>query len=641
VATEVSAGAAPEALRTKTAWVRNLAAPVRDFLSNETGGAVALLAAALLALLWANGPWWHSYESFWTTRVSVRVGGTGIALDLRHVVNQGLMTFFFLVVGLEAKRELDRGELRDRRRLALPVVAALGGMAVPVLIYALFNAGGAGAKGWGAAMSTDTAFALAVLALLAPRGTRLRVAMLSVAVVDDLVALLVIATVYTKHIDVVALVVALALFAALALLRFLPREWRGEAAVVLGVAIWVALLESGVDPVISGLLVGLITTSYPPGRGELEHVTALVRRFREQPTAELARSTRLGVQSAVSPNDLLQYRLHPWTSFVVVPLFALANVGVHIDGDLLADAIASPVTLGIALGYLIGKPVGIMGAVWLATRPWFGDARPSVSWPARWLASTVAGIGFTVSLLVASIAFSGRQLDEAKLGVLTAAILATVAGVVVARVIRLLPEEVRARQIAGTREELIDLAEDVDPARDHVRGSDDALVTLVEYGDYECPYCGQAEVVIRELLSSFGDDLRYVWRHLPLNDVHDHAEVAAEAAEAAAAQGRFWEMHDTLLANQERLEPDDLLGYAREIGLDEERFWNDVREGRHARRIAEDVESADASAVTGTPAFFINGRRYEGAYDIDTLTARVQSARWRASMLQAAGSDGR
>ena len=598
-----------------------------------------MVAASVLALLWANSPWWDSYESFWTTTVSVRVGDAGISLDLRHLVNQGLMTFFFLVVGLEAKRELDRGELRERRRLVLPAAAAVGGMAVPVVIYTLFNAGGDGAGGWGAAMSTDTAFALGVLALIAPRGARLRVALLSAAVVDDLVALLVIATVYTEEIALTPLAVAVGLFAALVALRFAPLEWRGQAAVVVGVGIWVALLESGIDPVVTGLFVGLVTTAYPPGRGDLERVTTLARLFREQPTPELARTARLGVESAVSPNDRLQYRLHPWTSFAIVPLFALANIGVHIDGDLLADAVTSPITLGIALGYVVGKPVGIMTAVWIGSRPWLGGIRSAVSWPVRWLGATVAGIGFTISLLVSSIAFEGRQLEEAKLGVLAAAVLATLAGVAVARIIRRLPEEMRARQVAGTREAIVDLVDDVDAARDHIRGSDDALVTLVEYGDYECPYCGQAEVVIRELLVSFSDDLRYVWRHLPLNDVHPHAQLAAEAAEAAAAQGKFWEMHDELLAHQDHLEPDELVGYARKLGLDVERFWRDVRESRHAGRIGDDVATADASGVTGTPTFFINGRRHEGPYDVATLTAQVRSARWRANLLQAAAPE--
>src|SRR5947208_7585357 len=198
----------------RTAWARNLAAPVRDFLSTETGSAAVLLAAAVAALLWANSPWSDSYESVWTTKLSVSLGSADLSMDLRHWVNEGLMTFFFLVVGLEAKRELDMGELRERRRIGLRVVAAAGGMAVPVLIYLAVNAGGAGAHGWGAAMSTDTAFALGVAALVAPGGTRLRIRLLTVAVIDDLVALVVIATAYTSHVSVVPLAVAIGLFVA-------------------------------------------------------------------------------------------------------------------------------------------------------------------------------------------------------------------------------------------------------------------------------------------------------------------------------------------------------------------------------------------------------------------------------------------
>jgi Na+/H+ antiporter NhaA len=192
----------------RTAWARNLAAPVRDYLSTETGGAAVLLAATIAALLWANSAWSDTYESVWTTDLAIRLGDSGIAMDLRDWVNSGLMTLFFLVVGLEARREFDLGQLRERSRIAIPVFAALGGMTVPIAIYLAFNAGGSGAHGWGAAMSTDTAFALAVLALLAPNGTRLRVQLLTLAVVDDLGALLVIATVYTEHVEVVPLVTA-------------------------------------------------------------------------------------------------------------------------------------------------------------------------------------------------------------------------------------------------------------------------------------------------------------------------------------------------------------------------------------------------------------------------------------------------
>jgi len=616
----------------RTAWARNLAAPVRDFLNTETGGAVVLLGATVAALAWANSPWSGSYESFWTTNLSIRLGSGGVSMDLRHWVNEGLMTFFFLVVGLEAKRELDLGELRERRRITIPVIAAAGGMTLPIVIYLAFNAGGAGAHGWGAAMSTDTAFALGVLALVAaPGATRLRVFLLTLVVVDDLVALLVIGTAYTDHVALVPLAVAAALFCALVGLRYAP-IWRRELAAVVGVGMWVALFESGIHPTIAGLVAGLVASAYPPARTDLERVTELTRSFREQPTPELARSTQMSVASAISPNERLQYRLHPWTSFVVVPIFALANAGIHVDGKMFADAVTSPVTLGILLGYVVGKPLGILGASWLATRRRLRGPRLPVSWPGLAGAGAVAGIGFTVSLLIASLAFHGRQLDEAKLGVLGAAVVASIFGWVAFRVITRLPAGIRARQLAGTADELLDLFDEVDPNRDHIRGSEDAAVTLLEYGDYECPYCGQAEIAIRELLASFGDDLRYVWRHLPLNDVHPHTQMAAEAAEAAAAQGRFWPMHDKLLDHQDDLIASDLRRYAEEVGLDVERFWDELRRREHAPRVGEDVSTADASGVAGTPTFFINGRRHQGAYDIATLNQTVTRARARARL---------
>jgi Na+/H+ antiporter NhaA len=611
----------------RTAWARNLAAPVRDFLSTETGSAIVLLTATIAALLWANSPWPDSYDAAWTTELSFRLGNWTLSADLRDWVNDGLMTFFFLVVGLEAKRELDLGELRDRKRLALPVVAALGGMVVPVAIFVAFNAGGAGGGGWGAAMSTDTAFALGLLALAAPRGaTRLRVFLLTLAVVDDLCALLVIATAYSEHVSLTALAIAVGLFGVLVALRYAP-VGRSAAAAVVGTALWVAMFKSGIHPTIAGLAIGLVTSAYPPSRDDLERASETFRSFREQPTPELARTAQLTLVSAISANERLQYRLHPWTSYVIVPLFALANAGITFSGGLLGDALRSPVTLGIVVGYVVGKPAGIVGASWLATRRVFGGQRLPVSWPGLGGIGAVAGIGFTVSLLISSLAFRGQLLEEAKLGILAGAVLSALSAWAAFRAIALIPPSTRARQLSGTADELLDLTDNVDPDVDHVRGRQDAPVILLEYGDYECPYCGQAEMVVRELLDSFGDDLGYVWRHLPLSDVHPRAQMAAEAAEAAGAQGKFWDMHDTLLSHQDELLPMQIRRYAEEMGLDLERFTDDMHRRTHAPRIARDVASADVSGVSGTPTFFINGRRHQGAYDIATLTAEVRAAR--------------
>ncbi len=619
----------------RTAWARNLAAPVRSFLSTETGGAFVMLGAAIGALLWANSPGWHSYEKVWTSELSIRIGSMGIAADLRTWVNQGLMTLFFLVVGLEAKRQLDLGELRERRRLAIPVFAAMGGVTVPILIYLAFNAGRAGGHGWGAAMSTDTAFALAAVALVTPRtATRIRVFLLTLAVVDDLAALVVIATVYTSHVSVTALGIAIALFGVLVGLRFAP--WgRTPISIGVAVAIWVAMFKSGIDPVICGLAIGLGTSAYPPSREDLERATALTREFREQPTPELARSAQQSLQSAISPNERLQYELHPWTSYVIVPLFALANAGIHLTSKLISSAVSSPITWGILLAYVVGKPIGVFTGSWIASRPALHGPRSPISEPVLMAAGACAGIGFTVSLLVSSLAFHGEALDEARLGVLATVVVAPASAWVVTRVIRRLPETVRARQVGRTAEDILDLAVEVDPEYDHIRGPDDAPVTLLEYGDFECPYCGQAESVIRELLAAHGDDVRYVWRHLPLNDVHPTAQLAAEASEAAAAQGRFWDMYDVLLAHQGEFSPRDLNRYAEQLGLDAELFRDELRRREYASRISEDVASADESGVSGTPTFFINGRRHYGVYDIDTLTEAVGAAKRRARQLSA------
>ncbi|GAA3120078.1 Na+/H+ antiporter NhaA [Streptosporangium carneum] len=610
--------------------MRNLQTPLREFLRTETGSAAVLLAATLAALAWANlAP--SSYEGLWRTPLAVSVGDAVVSQDLRGWVNSGLMTFYFFVVGLEARREFDMGDLRERRRAALPVLVGIGGMVVPVVVYLGVNAGLPSAYGWGAAMSTDTAFALGMLALVGARfPDRLRVFMLTVTVVDDIVALVVIVTVYSGDITLPPLVAALGTFAVVLVVRALGVR-HGLVYVLLGAAAWVALFVSGVDPLVVGLAMGLLTYAYPAARTDLERASGLFRLFREQPTPELERSVRVGLASAISPNERLQRLYHPWTSYVIVPLFALCNAGIKVDADLLGRALASPITLGVLLAYVLGKPVGVAGAAWLVARLSGGRLRPPVGWAAVVGGGAIAGIGFTVSLLVATIAFRGLELEEAKVGVLCAAVCASALTWVLSRATAFLPKPLRIRALLGTAETVVDLAVPVDPGRDHVRGPREAPVTMVEYGDFECPYCGRAEAVVRDLLADFGD-LRYVWRHLPLNDVHPRAQLAAEAAEAAAGQGAFWSMHDRLLESQDDLKPSDLVRHAEELGLDVDRFRRDLRARAGAARIAEDVDSADLSGVSGTPTFFLNGRRHQGAYDIDTLSSAVRLARARAAI---------
>ena len=610
----------------KTAWARNLEAPLRDFLRTETGSAAFLLAGAVAALIWANIG--TSYERVWTTSLSVLIGGGGVALDLRHWVNSGLMTLFFFVVGLEARREFDLGDLRDRRRLMLPVVAGVGGMIVPVAIFLAIAGPHAPTGAWGTAMSTDTAFALGMLALVGRRfPNSLRAFLLTVAVVDDLVALLVIAFAFTTSLHVVALAVGLGAFAVILACRARGVN-NGGVYLALGLVAWVAVLKSGIDPIVVGLAMGLLTIAFPAARADLEQATDLFRLFREQPTSELQQSARAGLRTTISPNERWTQLFHPFTSYVVVPLFALANAGFAISGSFLAHAYGSAITLGVLLAYLIGKPIGIGGAAAVVTRASRGRIRLPVGWAAVLGGGAIAGIGFTVSLLIATLAFRGQELSEAKLGVLTTLIGAPLVTYLVQEGARRLPKRKRLQALIGSADTIVDLAVPVDPERDHIRGPMDAEVTVLEYGDLECPYCGRAEPVIRELLSDFGD-LRYVWRHLPLSDVHPQAQLAAEASEAAALQGSFWEMHDRLITHQDELRVRQIVAHAEALGLDMVKFKAALQKRKGAGHIAEDVESADLSGVSGTPSFFINGHRHQDAYDIETLTKAVKLARAR------------
>jgi Na+/H+ antiporter NhaA len=607
----------------RTLWTRRGAAPLRAFISTESASAVVLVAAVVVALVWANtAP--ASYAAVWDTRVALRIGDAEFGQDLREWVGGGLMTLFFLVVGLEARREFDLGDLRERRRFVLPLVAGVVGMAVPIGIFLLFNAGLPSAHGWGVAMSTDTALALGLLAMLGRNvPDKVRLFVLTIFVVDDLAALLVIAVVYSEPINGLPLVLAVVVFALLLVVARTMR--RRSVYFAIGLTLWLALEASGVDPVVAGLVIGLSAPAYTPSRDALEQATGRVRQFREQPTPELVREATTSLTATLSPNARLQSFYHPWTSFVIVPLFALANAGVVLSADVLATAFTAPVTLGVFVGYVVGKPLGVVATAWAVTRISRGRIRPPVGWAAVLGSGTIAGVGFTVALLIATRAFQGAELDQAKVGALSAVVVSAALTWLVYRLVALLPSAAKARALVGDVAYIQDLVPEVDIDHDHVRGPASAPITVIEFGDFECPYCGQAEAVVRELLSDV--HVRYVWRHLPLTDVHPRAQYAAEAAEAAAAQGAFWEMHDLLLAHQGDLRPVDVARYAEELGLDVERFADEMRRHVHETRVAQDVESADLSGVSGTPTFFVNGLRQYGAYDIATLGAAVRAAR--------------
>jgi Na+/H+ antiporter NhaA len=618
------------ALPTQSVRARRLSSPLREFISTENSGAIVLLAATVLALLWANSPWASSYERLWSTELAIRLGGAELSLDLRHWINDGLMALFFFVAGLEIRRELDMGELRERKRVATSVVAAVGGMVIPAALYLLVNAGEPSVGGWGIVMGTDTAFALGVLALVAGRfAARVRTFLLTVVIIDDIIALTVVALVYTEEVSLGALGLAFGLYLVVLIMRAAGVS-NGVAYFLVGSLLWLATLASGVHATIAGVAMGILATAYPPSQTDLQRTGALWRMFREQPTPEFARTASRSLLTSISPNERLQYLFHPWVSYVIVPLFALANAGVLIGGDALSGALTSPIAVGVVVGLVVGKPVGVIGFTWLATRRWLGRLPLAVPWPALIGAGVVAGIGFTVSLLIADLSFTGQDLENAKLGILASSILASALAWLVFRLLGRVPPPSEMRGRARLAEQPIDLTAPVDPEIDHVRGPDGARVTLVEYGDFQCPYCGRAESVTRELVRKFGDDLAFVFRHLPLVDVHEDAEQAAEASEAAAAQGRFWEMHDLLLDHQDSLTLDDLVDYAERLGLDVDRFSEDLLSRRHAMRVARDIESADESGVAGTPTFFINGRRHYGAYDVGSLTEALRLEEERA-----------
>ncbi len=608
--------------------------PKRTFHGILRAGALAsvlLVAAVVVALVWANI---GGYEAFWTEPVGITAGRFALSFDLRTWVNSGLMTLFFLAVGLEARRELDLGDLRERSRLILPITVGLVGMALPVAVYLLVNQGLDSARAWGVAMSTDTALALGILTLLARRAPkRTRTFLLTAFVVDDVAALIIIAVLYSGPISPLPLLVAVLAFAGIIVARRLDRTIGRSLAIVLGVLMWLALLLSGIDPVVSGLAIGLATSAYIPVRADLERATGLVRDYRESPNAELARSAAAGLADSLSENERILYRLSPWTSYVVVPIFALANAGVVISPELLARASTSAITIGIVVGYVIGKPVSVAGGSWLLTRFSRGRIHPQVGWLAVVGSGTAAGVGFTVSLLIAGIVLTGEGLAEAKIGIFFSVIGSAALTWLVFACVRFIPANRRSLALNGRPDPTLDLLSPVDPEADHVRGAENPQVTVVEYGDFECGFCRRGEPTVRELLERH-PDVAVAWRHLPLTDVHPNALRAAEAAEAAAAQGAFWPMHDLLLAHQDRLGIRDLAGYAQQLGIDAEKFLDDVLSHAHADRVLKDIASADQSGAAGTPTYFINGLRHEGPVDIDSLSKAINAARAGAGNAQ-------
>ncbi len=404
-----------------------VARPLARFLHVEAAGGILLVAATVVALVWANSPWHDSYESLWSATVELRIGGYHFTEDLAHFVNDGLMAVFFFVVGLEIKRELVTGELRDRRAAALPAFAALGGMVVPATLYLTFNSTGAGRAGWGIPMATDIAFALGVVALLGRRvPAPLKVFLLTLAIVDDIGAIAVIAVFYTDDLQPQYLVVAAALTLAIVVLRRL-RVVYTPVYVTMAVSLWVCVYESGVHATIAGVVLGLLTPAAPIRPAIDTSAVADYLDHHRDWCAEDVRTVSRTLGQSVSPCDRFIDVLHPWTSFVIIPIFALANAGIVITRDSLADP--SSVLVGVAVGLVAGKLIGVAGFAWLATRLGLGKLPDGVSWRQMIGAAALAGIGFTVSLFITDLAFVDPILQaDAKIGILIASITAAALG---------------------------------------------------------------------------------------------------------------------------------------------------------------------------------------------------------------------
>lgn len=599
----------PELPRAGSERRPSIAGRVRE-MGEHRLGALLLLAATAVAIVWANTAA-ASYHDLWATPVTIGVGSTTQAFSLHALVNDALMAVFFFTVGLEVRRELAIGELTSWARAVVPVTAAAAGLVVPALLYVVINQGSGYAGAWGIVISTDTAFLVGALALIGPRAPgRLRVFLLALAVVDDIGALSIIALVYTERLNPVPLLGAAAGLAAIYAVRYLPRG-RGLLYTTLSVAVWLGFLASGVHPTLAGVSIALLVPVYRPDAHEVEQALELARTFRQSPSTAYARAAANSLRESISINERLQSAYAPYVAYLILPLFALANTGVRLDAEVLSAAARSPVTWGIVVGLVLGKLVGVVGASALLRRLGVGDFGPGLTMDRIVGGGALCGIGFTISLFIVELAIEDPAVqNEARVGVLSASVLAFALAAAKFRITDRLRPQVEVGHV---------LVREVDPERDHVSGPVGAPLTLVEYGDFQCSFCLRASGSIEEVRRELGDRLRYVWRHAPLTSYHPNALAAAEASEAAALQGRFGDFGRNLFADQEHQLPSDLLRLARRIGLDMERFEEDLRSPEVVGRVRDDILDAETMDITAVPTFFVNGRRHTGPHDSRSL----------------------
>ena len=579
-------------------------------------GALLLLLATVAAVVWANISS-ETYAGFWDTHLMIGLGDIHLDFTLHALVNDALMAIFFFTVGLEVRREFAIGELTSWSRAVVPVVAAVAGLALPALLFVLIAGPSGNADAWGVVISTDTAFLVGALALIGPRGSgRLRVFLLALAVVDDIGALSIIALVYTETFTPMPLLIAAVGLVGIYLVRYL-RGGRGPIYATLAVIVWLAFLASGVHPTLAGVAIALLVPVYRPDRRDVEHALELARTFRQSPSTEYARAAANSLRESISINERLQTAYAPYVAYVILPLFALANAGVSLSPDILAAAATSPLTWGVVVGLVVGKLAGIWGSTAVLKALKIGDFGPGLSLDRIGGGAALAGIGFTISLFIIDLAIEDPDAqNQARVGVLAASVIALGLGALLFRIADARsPEE----EVGQT------LVRPVDPRRDHIFGSADAPFEIVEYGDFQCGFCLKASGSIQEVMDELGPNLRYVWRHAPLTVQHPNALAGAEASEAAAKQGKFFEFERGLFADQDNQLPSDIVRLAARLGLDVPRFERDLTAPDVASRVRDDMFDAEAMNIHSVPTFFVNGRRHTGPYDAQSLIRALQS----------------
>ena len=582
-------------------------------LINDTYAAIALAAATVVALIWANVG--STYERFWSTEFGFSLGEKSFHLTLHEWVDEGLMALFFLMVGLDVRHEITLGELRQKERAVLPAAAALGGLILPALIFLGLTHGQDYSHAWGAVISTDTAFALGMLALIGPaRAPRLKIFLLALAVIDDIGALLVIAFVYTNELTLAPLAVAAVALLGVYLLQR-RGEWRTAPYAVLGVITWLAVFQSGIHATLAGVLVALLLPVHATRGRDVALSSVAFRLFRQAPSPGVAMGVRRTVTRAIPMNPRLSQALPPYVNYLVVPLFALANAGVPLSGESIKAAFSSQLTWGIIAGLVVGKFVGILGASVLVRKFLPASRLPGVDGPRIGGVAALCGMGFTISLLVVSLAIEDtKQQDQARIGVITASLIALVLGVIVFKLggrFKPLPPPSGAH-----------LERDVDPAHDHIRGPQDAPVNVVVYGAMSPRFRHSTSSALRDVERLYPEQVNLVFRHRVSTDAE---RGAAYCLEAAAAQGKFWDLYEEFTTSREPMDRDGAMVMAERAGLDIDRLEERIQDERDSSHIGDDT--CDLSGMDlddGEPVVYVNAERVTGELNAWSLTKAVE-----------------